>query len=241
MHTQCPRCQTIFRISTTHLNIAQGQVRCSRCRHVFNANDYLVKELPKTVQSTTEIETTEDFLEESLESDLLLKEEGRSWKSLFFWLLVSLLFIGVLFSQYLWFVHRDRVLQNEHVRPWLERFCNVFLCTLPVTRDVSQFEMQVAPVVQKHPTVPNAIQVDATFVNRAPFPQPYPVVQLTFQNTGGQPIAQRRFQPTEYLRIPQVTDEMRPNGSIHIRLELVDIEVPVEENNTIKGYVFDFF
>jgi predicted Zn finger-like uncharacterized protein len=252
VHTQCPRCQTIFRINATHLNIAQGQVRCSRCRHVFNANDHLVKELPQkeTVQpSMTETKPdapTEDFTEDLLESDFpeLLKEEeerGRSWKSLFFWLMVAILFIGILFSQYLWLSHRDLVLQNTQVRPWLERFCNVFLCTLPATRAVDRFEME-KHLIQKHPTVANAMQVDATFINRAEFPQPYPVLQLTFQNTEGQPIAQRRFLPMEYLQLPQITDEMRPNAAVHIRLELTleNIELSVEDNKVVKGYVFDF-
>jgi len=254
LHTQCPRCQTIFRINATHLNIAQGQVRCSRCRHVFNANDFLVKELPKKektpqpVTTQTELnENTEDFSEELLESEFpeLLKEDysdrGRSWKSLFFWLLASLIFMGFLFSQYLWFAHRDLVLQNAQVRPWLERFCNVFLCTLPTTSDLNQFEMQEQSIRIDSSTTPHIMQVNAIFINRASFPQPYPVLQLTFQDTNGKPIAQRRFQPTEYLRLAYITEEIKPQMPIHIKLELVDIEVPVADGGVVKGYVFDFF
>jgi predicted Zn finger-like uncharacterized protein len=35
--TQCPKCQTIFRLSAGVLRAAGGQVRCGRCGEVFNA------------------------------------------------------------------------------------------------------------------------------------------------------------------------------------------------------------
>lgn len=39
--TQCPSCQTRFKVSDTHLAAAKGLVRCGRCAHVFNALDHL--------------------------------------------------------------------------------------------------------------------------------------------------------------------------------------------------------
>lgn len=40
--TQCPNCQTRFKVSDAQLGMAQGMVRCGRCSHVFNALDHLV-------------------------------------------------------------------------------------------------------------------------------------------------------------------------------------------------------
>ena len=40
MLTQCPECHTVFRITKTQLAVAQGKVRCGRCKHVFNAKDH---------------------------------------------------------------------------------------------------------------------------------------------------------------------------------------------------------
>lgn len=40
--TQCPSCQTRFKVTDAQLGIAQGMVRCGRCSHVFNALDHLV-------------------------------------------------------------------------------------------------------------------------------------------------------------------------------------------------------
>lgn len=37
MYTSCPECGTVFRISTTDLRVAEGQVRCGHCSATFNA------------------------------------------------------------------------------------------------------------------------------------------------------------------------------------------------------------
>lgn len=39
--TQCPYCDTRFRITATQLEAAGGKARCSRCHKVFNARQYL--------------------------------------------------------------------------------------------------------------------------------------------------------------------------------------------------------
>ncbi len=41
MFTQCPNCQTVFRVTATMLKAAQGRVRCGRCAFVFNALTFL--------------------------------------------------------------------------------------------------------------------------------------------------------------------------------------------------------
>jgi predicted Zn finger-like uncharacterized protein len=37
LYTQCPKCETVFRLSAEVLRAAGGQVRCGRCGEVFNA------------------------------------------------------------------------------------------------------------------------------------------------------------------------------------------------------------
>jgi predicted Zn finger-like uncharacterized protein len=48
MHTQCPHCQTLFRISTEQLKAAAGQAHCCRCDRVFSALDNLRDPPPTT-------------------------------------------------------------------------------------------------------------------------------------------------------------------------------------------------
>ncbi|CUA85231.1 zinc-ribbon domain/Protein of unknown function (DUF3426) [Gulbenkiania indica] len=44
--TQCPRCQTRFKVSDAHLAVAEGMVRCGRCANVFNAREHFVGQPP---------------------------------------------------------------------------------------------------------------------------------------------------------------------------------------------------
>ena len=43
MHTRCPHCDTCFRVTPEHLELAKGAVRCGRCFNTFNARNYLVR------------------------------------------------------------------------------------------------------------------------------------------------------------------------------------------------------
>lgn len=44
--TQCPTCNTRFKVSQTQLDAHQGLVRCGRCQAVFNATEYLQDDQP---------------------------------------------------------------------------------------------------------------------------------------------------------------------------------------------------
>ena len=44
MLTQCPNCQTTFRITSDILRVANGQVRCGRCHTQFDALERLIEE-----------------------------------------------------------------------------------------------------------------------------------------------------------------------------------------------------
>jgi predicted Zn finger-like uncharacterized protein len=42
MYTQCPECETYFRVTEDDLEAAEGQVRCSRCEAIFDARARLL-------------------------------------------------------------------------------------------------------------------------------------------------------------------------------------------------------
>lgn len=86
MQTQCPHCDTKFRVTETQVQAADGFVRCGVCSEVFNAieaasqhehqsflaDDVATKESPIEEQSaavTEENETIEDLLFEALADD----------------------------------------------------------------------------------------------------------------------------------------------------------------------------
>ena len=53
MYTQCPDCDTAFRVTAEVLKQAAGKVRCGSCSHTFNALEFLSETRPKRI-------TTED-------------------------------------------------------------------------------------------------------------------------------------------------------------------------------------
>ncbi|RKZ72881.1 MAG: hypothetical protein DRR19_31555, partial [Candidatus Parabeggiatoa sp. nov. 1] len=139
-----------------------------------------------------------------------------------------ILLAAILTVQGMWIFQRDHVLQHPQIRPWLEQFCYTFLCALPPTRDLKSFEMQ-ANIAEVHPDMDDVIQFEATFINNAIFPQPYPELQLTFEDFNKNPLARRRFKPAEYLGRPVgKNQQMRAKASVHIKLDFRDMATFIE-------------
>jgi predicted Zn finger-like uncharacterized protein len=42
VHSRCPHCQTVFRVSAAQLKVRAGLVRCGRCQHAFRADQHLI-------------------------------------------------------------------------------------------------------------------------------------------------------------------------------------------------------
>jgi len=80
LQTQCPKCQTRFRVTDQQLGVAGGKVRCGNCMEVFNAIDHQIRPGAKssaTAQTSPATSTTseEDFVfADNPEEDA---EEGR--------------------------------------------------------------------------------------------------------------------------------------------------------------------
>lgn len=55
MYTQCPECETTFKLGADDLRRAKGKVRCGDCNAVFNALDYLAEEVAVTADTASDI------------------------------------------------------------------------------------------------------------------------------------------------------------------------------------------
>ena len=71
MFTQCPKCETVFRLSAEVLRSAGGQVRCGRCGDVFNALARLAEEpdVFEPGESPLDLEARADHILESAPED----------------------------------------------------------------------------------------------------------------------------------------------------------------------------
>lgn len=143
--------------------------------------------------------------------------EGRTgWGAI----AAALVLTAALVGQYAWW-DRNRLAQVDSLRPSLEWLCKTVDCSLPLRHDLASVEM-VEREVRDHPRVRDALLVSAAFVNRAPFPQAYPVLQIAFSDVSGTPVAVRRFMPEEYLHDKNPTRGMAAGEQTLVQLEVVD-------------------
>jgi len=145
----------------------------------------------------------------------------RRWGRIFGWLLLNLLALAALAGQYLWY-HYDELARRDEYRPWFEQLCPTLGCTLPSKVDIALIKSSNL-VVRSHPEFTGALVVDAILYNRAPFSQPFPLLELRFADLNGQLLASRRFKPSEYLAGELAgQSEMPPQTPIHISLDILD-------------------
>ena len=147
--------------------------------------------------------------------------QGTAWGRLLGWGLLNLLAVGGLLAQYATY-NFDELARQDRYRPWFEQLCPNIGCSLPSKVDVSQIRSSNL-VVRSHPEFSGALIVDAILYNRAPFAQPFPLLEMRFADLGGQLVASRRFKPSEYLAGELAgQSEMPPQTPIHISLDILD-------------------
>jgi len=245
MNTQCPNCRSVFRIAQEQLNAAGGRVRCSRCRHVFDAHTRLQKELPldgggaragatySPAAMGTEAGTRELDLERThsgpisgvLLSDVTPAQEphatrGPTYRSLGAWAALNTLLLLALCAQ-LVFIQRGAFAQDPTLRPVVSRVCEITGCTIPARRDVEQIEL-MRRNVYAHPNVDQALIIDLEFVNNADFAQPYPTLTISLGDIRGKPLIRRNFAPSTYRPELDSNARMAPGAPVQVSLEVRD-------------------
>lgn len=147
--------------------------------------------------------------------------QGTAWGRVFGWSLLNLLAAAGLLAQYATY-NFDELARQDRYRPWFEQLCPSIGCSLPSKVDIDQIRSSNL-VVRSHPEFSGALIVDAILYNRAPFAQPFPLLEMRFADLGGQLVASRRFKPSEYLAGELAGQrEMPPQTPIHISLDILD-------------------
>jgi predicted Zn finger-like uncharacterized protein len=211
--TQCPECQTRFDISREQLQAANGRVRCGHCQQVFDAIQH--------IESSSKISpaiANDGIAREPLR--LHYQRPGSTWAKLFGWLLAlsaSLTLIG----QTLWF-ERDQLSLHPELQPLYQQLCQRVDCRLAPRQDLPSIQSQRL-LVRQHPEYANALTLDLTLINQAPFDQPFPGLKLNFSGLDNSLRASRTFQPREYLAGDLQPGDLMPSRSpVQVHLELLD-------------------
>lgn len=149
------------------------------------------------------------------------KARRRPWGRWLGWGALNLIALVALAAQYVVYNY-DALARQDEYRPWLERICPAVGCELPPRVDIGQIKSSNL-VVRSHPDFSGALVVDAIIYNRAPFAQPFPLLEIRFDDIQGQPLAKRTFKPGEYLSGELAgRREMPSQIPIHIALDILD-------------------
>lgn len=149
------------------------------------------------------------------------EKPAPNWGKRLLWGFLTLLAAGLLAFQYVWF-HFDEMARQDQYRSIFQQICPMVGCQVPTRVDIARIKSSNL-VVRSHPDFKGALIVDAIIYNRAPFAQPFPLLELRFADLNGQLIASRRFKPSEYLSGELAgRGEMPSQTPIHIALDILD-------------------
>ncbi|WP_347903788.1 DUF3426 domain-containing protein [Pseudomonas purpurea] len=180
-------------------------------------------EPPRKKRERNEPAMHEEVLQDLVDDPLHLDWQRRRspWGRRFFWALLILLGAGALAGQYIAY-HFEELARQDQYRPWFQQLCPEIGCTVPSKVDIARIKSSNL-VVRSHPDFSGALVVDAIIYNRAPFSQPFPLLELRFADLNGHLIASRRFKPGEYLNGDlEGLAEMPSQTPIHIALDILD-------------------
>jgi predicted Zn finger-like uncharacterized protein len=137
------------------------------------------------------------------------------------WSVGILLLLAALAGQFVYFQSAN-LAHYPALHPWLERFCGLTGCRVPLPRDLADLDL-LDRRVYDDPSAPHALVISLILQNNAAFRQAYPYLQVRFFNLAERVIALRRFAPREYL--PQGASPaagFQAHGSVPVTLQIVD-------------------
>lgn len=127
---------------------------------------------------------------------------------------------------------RDRLAENPAWRPLLGRMCLIASCRLAAWRQPDAF-VPVSQSVTADSAQSGVLRVSLGFRNDAPWPQPWPQIELRLNDVNGEALGLRRFNPDEYLNDGSSPD-IRPGQTVSVEIALQ------ETSGKAADFAFEF-
>lgn len=165
--------------------------------------------------------------------ELLNKTRPKKKKGGLLWSLGILILLAGALAQLAWF-GRDKLMHYPEGRMLLETACKYAGCTLPALRAPEKIQV-LSRSITVHPKIENALLIQLTIANKASFPQPHPLLQISLFSSDEMLMMQRRFKPSEYLGDDNKTGLLDPGKAMYVELAIED------PGNDVTGFKLDFF
>lgn len=229
---RCGRCAEVFR-GDRHLVDASPDDKAARNRDTFEKTAKpkqkkkalkqkgKAKKQPKLTRRGED--SSSSLEDEFISTDVAQLLTGkRRWRvAPLVWLIGAVGLAVVLVGQIVYF-YPTELARYPQLAPLVTRACATLGCEVKAKQDVRLIEI-VRTTVAPHPKRKQALRVRAALVNRADFPQPFPLMEITLTNSAGAVVARRTFLPRQYLISIEVGDKMIPNVVVD---GLLDISNP---------------
>jgi predicted Zn finger-like uncharacterized protein len=225
--TRCPQCGTHFKITEAQRNAHQGQVRCGKCQHVFNAVENLYTPpqqltLPLVLDDIADVTAMHAVYNPNADQDstVFISPEAAARKSNNFshipdvyiapkpkpltprqalLLNIGSVLLGfTLLLQLAYFLRVEIAARLPGIKPAMQQICTVLHCTLPLPRRIDLISIESSEL-EADPAQANIITLHALLRSRAPYAMAYPSIELTLTDMQDNAIARRTFGPAQYL------------------------------------------
>ena len=125
------------------------------------------------------------------------------------WYLLAVI-IGLLglSAQYI-FTHLDTLSTQERYRRLLAPMCELTGCRLPTFSDITKIKTTDS-AFRPDERRAGYFLMDTVIVNRAAFPQPFPMLKITFKTRDNRLVSELLFKPKDYLR-KEVSNHLMPS------------------------------
>ena len=209
MFTRCPQCKTVHPITAAALSHSRGLVQCGQCNRAFSALSFLFDEWPsgQVYGPAKETGAVPPILRSGIKTDAAAddspsekdKADATKGKPKYLaWQLVTALLVLLTITNIAW-TFREPLLESPTVNNWAEQAGWLQSEPEGLLEEPEQIQL-VSRDMHTHPTRSGILVLSLTFVNLAQRRQEFPEMEITLLDTTNQPVARRRFQPTDYLR-----------------------------------------
>lgn len=235
MFARCPQCQAVFRVTPAQLQARGGMVRCGHCQAPFRADLNQVAEPPapksapppaapatgKKKRRKRRVPPAGSAATEPLELALELPP-ARPRVPAAVWAAGVALALAALAGQFI-HLYRAELARVPALTPAIEQFCALIGCELQPPQDVRRIELLDRTRIAPHPTYQNVLRIRVVMVNRASFPQPFPLMEVSLTDSNGVLLARRQFTSRQYLaETPTKDDSMAPDIVVNALLDVTN-------------------
>lgn len=209
MFTRCPQCKTVHPLTAATIAHARGLVQCGQCGRSFSSLSFLFDEWPsgEAHRPASEPDAVLPILGRVSEADKAAEkasaddgepDPSKANPARLAWAAVTVLLVLLTLANIAW-TFRGPLLDNPRINTWMKQAGWLHEEQQGLLSDPQSIQL-ISRDMHTHPTRSGILVLSLTFVNLAEHSQVFPKLEITLMDATNQPVAQRQFQPEDYLR-----------------------------------------